>query len=115
MIYTPNTDYIGPDGFAFSSLNGSTLTTGYIDIDVIDGYPAGSVRAEATDAEATETGSTTGAWSIIREGSTAGDLVVYFSIGGTAVPGDYSIDSSSPITIPDGQSSVTVTLSLIHI
>ena len=114
IVYTPDTDYVGRDGFAYWSLNSfdaTTLSTGYIDIEVLNAYPAGSVRAVATDSIAAEEGPSTGTVTITREGDTSSALSVNFSIGGSAaLSEDYTLSASSPVTIPAGQSSVDILL-----
>jgi hypothetical protein len=114
VVYTPDTDYVGPDGFAYAYLNGAILTTGYIDIDVIDGYPDGSVRAEVTDSTATEEGVTTGTVTIIRVGDTTTPLSVNFTLSGSAtLTDDYTLSASSPVTIPADQSSIDITVTAV--
>ena len=111
VVYTPDASYLGTDGFAYASLNGSIVTTGHIDIDVIAGYAVGSVRAEVADSSAAEEGQATGTFTITREGDTSSSLDVNFTISGTAtIVDDYNLSLSSPVTIPAGQSSVDITL-----
>jgi hypothetical protein len=68
------------------------------------------VFIEAVDADMAEP-SNTGTFKITRVGSTSGSLVVNYSTGGTAVSGtDYTALSGSA-TIPNGSSTVIVTVS----
>lgn len=68
------------------------------------------VSVAATDSAAAESGDT-GTFTITREGNTSKALDVYFGLTGTADIGvDYTASVSSPVTIPAGASSVTVTI-----
>jgi N-acetyl-anhydromuramyl-L-alanine amidase AmpD len=67
------------------------------------------VTISATAPNASENGPTAGTFKISRGSSTAGILVVQYSVGGTASSGDYQ-SISNTATILDGQSSVTVTV-----
>ena len=72
-----------------------------------------TVTVLATDANASETGSNTGTFTISRTGPTTAALLVVGSFGGTAINGsDYSTISTS-VSIPIGQSSVTRTVTPI--
>jgi trimeric autotransporter adhesin len=72
--------------------------------------PVPVVTIIATDPTATEAGLTTGTFTISRTGDTTTALTVSYSIGGTATHGsDYSY-VFSPVTIPAGQASATVTV-----
>lgn len=76
-----------------------------------DPFPVVSVFA--TDASAVETNANneTGSWTITRGGNTNAPLDVHFALTGTAVDAsDYSLNVTSPVTIPAGQLSVTITL-----
>lgn len=69
-----------------------------------------SVDIVATDGLASEPGANTGEFTITRTGSTAAALDVFFTVTGTAAaPGDYA-PLASPVTIPVGQASVTLTV-----
>ncbi len=69
------------------------------------------VSVTASDSAASETGPDTGEWTISRTGNTDAALSVPFTLSGTANSGsDYNLSSASPLTIPIGQSSITVTL-----
>ncbi|OYV06566.1 MAG: hypothetical protein CFE26_05615, partial [Verrucomicrobiales bacterium VVV1] len=65
------------------------------------------VSLVATDPSARE-GSDQGSFTLSRTGSLAGDLVVHFTLGGTAAIGNDFSSISSPVTIPSGQSSVVI-------
>lgn len=68
------------------------------------------VSVDATDAAASEDGST-GTFTITRTGSTSAALLVYFGWSGSATLGtDFTASATSPVTIPAGASSVTVTV-----
>lgn len=71
------------------------------------------VSVVATDNQASEGGGT-GTFTLSRTGSTAAALPVYFGLGGTAtLDTDYTASTASPVTIPAGSSSVTVTITPI--
>ena len=68
----------------------------------------------AVDGSATEAGPTTGMYRISRTGTTTSSLSTYFTMGGTSQNGiDYNA-ITSPVTIPAGASSVTLTLTPIN-
>lgn len=71
-----------------------------------------SVSVAATDASAAEAGPDTGTFTISRS-DTVGNRTVYFQLSGTASGSDYSASQVNSIVIPDGQSSVTVTITPI--
>jgi hypothetical protein len=66
------------------------------------------VTVVATDANASEIGPDPGTFTITRTGVTTADLVVKYALSGTASPTDYSVVSTSTVTIPAGQASTTV-------
>jgi autotransporter-associated beta strand protein len=107
--YTPTGNYIGTDQIVFAVTNGTAQTLGTIDITVA--VPEGQVNVTATDASASETSPDNGTFVISRAGSTASPLNVLFTLSGTAtLTSDYTLSHTSPVTIPAGQSSVTITL-----
>ncbi len=68
-----------------------------------------TVSVTATDPSAAEQGQDPGVFTITR-GTTSGDLVVYYTLGGTATNGsDYSSIAGS-VTIPTGLATVNVTV-----
>jgi hypothetical protein len=107
--YTPNAGYLGPDEIVYASTVGGTQRIGIIAITVtaLDGQ----VNIVANDSSASESGPNTGSYTISRTGSTASPLNVLFTRSGTATYiSDYSLSHTSPVTIPAGQSSITITL-----
>ncbi|HUT12416.1 MAG TPA: tandem-95 repeat protein, partial [Thermoguttaceae bacterium] len=75
------------------------------------GLPVVSIAA--TDAAASEAGLDPGTFTVSRTGDTGGDLVVYYALNGTATAGaDYQPLAGS-VTIPDGSSSATITITPI--
>ena len=72
---------------------------------------APTIRISATKTNAAETGplgSSTGEFTVTRDGSTSNDLVVYYTLGGSAVDGtDYNSLGGS-VTIPAGSSSAAI-------
>ena len=114
LEYKPNNNFTGSDGFAFWTRNNDTVTTGYVDITVLDGSPIVDITVQAKDSEASEEGLNKGVWEIIREGDISSNLEVNFSLNGMALRElDYSLNVSSPVTIPSGQNSVEIILTPI--
>ena len=107
--YTPSGDYLGTDQIVYAVTIGGTQTIGSIDITVQ--FPDGQVSATAGDGAASEEGPDNGTFVISRFGDTTDALDVFFSMSGTATQAsDYTLSHTSPVTIPAGQSSVTLTL-----
>ncbi|MBI3855438.1 MAG: hypothetical protein HY293_07080, partial [Planctomycetes bacterium] len=76
--------------------------------------PLPSVNLAATDATASEAGGNTGTFTITRTGSTSAALDVFFTVSGTAsAPADYAT-LTSPVTLPAGQASVTLTVTPVN-
>lgn len=69
-----------------------------------------TVTVSAPDNAASEPGSDFGAFTISRNGSASGNLTVNFAVNGTALPGVDYVPLENPIVIPDGSSSVTLTV-----
>lgn len=107
--YTPSGDYLGSDQIVYAVTIGGTQTIGTIDLAVQ--LPDGQVNASAEDATASEEGPDAGTFLISRLGDSTEALDVFFTLGGTADLGaDYTLSHTSPVTIPAGQASVTLTL-----
>jgi uncharacterized protein len=74
--------------------------------------PAGGnpllVSVTAFDASASEAGLDPGVFRITRSGSTTGDLIVDFLLGGSAGASDYAAAPTGSATIPNGASFVDV-------
>jgi Concanavalin A-like lectin/glucanases superfamily/Calx-beta domain len=70
------------------------------------------VSVQATDPNAGEP-SDTGQYTISRTGSTSDPLVVYFTMGGTAVNGADYTTLSGPVNIPAGSPTTTINLAPI--
>lgn len=86
----------------------STSTT----VTILDDDTA-TVTVAATDANASETGGNTGAFTITRTGDLVAPLDIGFTLRGTAEHGlDYA-PIGSPVTIPAGASSATVVITPI--
>jgi hypothetical protein len=69
----------------------------------------------ATDATATEAGSTTGTLRVvIRTGITAAPLTVFYTVGGTATPGSDYMALPGSVTIPAGSSSAPIIVTPIN-
>lgn len=109
LEYTPATSYLGADQVVYAITSDGTQTIGCLDITVQ--LPDGQVSVTATDATASEEGLETGSFVISRLGQLESSLEVLFSMSGSATLGsDYTLSQNSPVTIPAGQSSVTITL-----
>lgn len=93
-------------GYAVGSPSSATVTITDNDTPV--------VTVAATDSAAAEAGAATGTFTVTRTGSTAASLTVAFTVGGTATGGsDYALNATSPLTIPAGSASATVTVTPI--
>jgi hypothetical protein len=73
-----------------------------------------TVSIAATDVTATEAGPTTGTFTVTRTGLTTSPLTVFYTVGGTAIPGgdcsalkDYLALPGS-VTIPMGSATATI-------
>ena len=71
------------------------------------------VTVTATDATATEAGTTTGTLTVTRTGSTDADLVVPYTVGGTATADQDYAALSGTLTIPTGSATATITVTPI--
>jgi hypothetical protein len=69
-----------------------------------------TVTIEATDPDAAEAGPDPGEFRVSRGTHTAGDLPVAYTIGGTADPNDYTELLDGSVTIADGSSTTTLTV-----
>src|SRR3989440_211867 len=69
-----------------------------------------TVTVMASDANASEEGPDTGAFTISRAGDTSGDLTVNYTLGGTARNGTDYEQLGTSATIAAGASSVTITV-----
>ena len=92
-----------PGAYGISGLSSASVT-------LTDDEPF--VSLVASDPSARE-GSDQGLFTLSRTGSLAADLVVHFTLSGTAANGsDYS-SISSPVTIPSGQGSVVIPITTL--
>ena len=90
-----------------------TLGTPVSDTVIIHDNEPAQVSIVATDATAAETGGDTGTFTLTRTGDTTSALAVNFTIGGTATNGADYPTLASPVTIPAGQSTATITIAPI--
>jgi hypothetical protein len=96
LVVTTNAAYdVGTPGSATSILRDDERVT---------------VSVSAADNFASEPGSDFGTFSISRSGSTSGNLTVNLVINGTAIGGVDYVPFENPVVIPDGNSSVTLTV-----
>jgi hypothetical protein len=106
VISEPNETVI----LTLSSSGSYTIGSGSATITITDN-DGSAVTVAATDANASETASDPGVFTITRTGSTASAVTVNFIISGTASNGtDYTALGSS-VTIPVGAASSTVAVS----
>jgi hypothetical protein len=82
----------------------STATVTITDDDVLP-----TVAVTATDAAASEPAAT-GTFTVTRTGSTTAALTVGYTLGGSATSSDYTAAPASPLTIPAGATSATITV-----
>ncbi|HVE40579.1 MAG TPA: S8 family serine peptidase [Planctomycetota bacterium] len=68
------------------------------------------VTVTATDPDASEDATEPGVFTIRRSGSTTGDLVITFTVSGSAASGTDYASLGTSVTIPSGAASATVTL-----
>lgn len=73
-----------------------------------------TVTITANDATATEAGLTAGQYTVTRIGETSAALTVDFAVSGTATPGSDYISFGTSVTIPDGETSATITVTPIN-
>ena len=69
-----------------------------------------TVSIAATDPDAAEQDCDPGEFTISRAAVTDAAVTVYYSVGGSAEPGDYTPVLSQHVQIPAGQASVTITI-----
>lgn len=74
----------------------------------IEGAALPTITLTATDASASEAPGETGTFTITRSSGTEVALTVFFSVAGSAKPGDDYTALRSPVQIPAGASSVVV-------
>lgn len=109
--YQPEGGFVGGDGFSYYTVHDGKLYKGHIQIEVLTPGSVARVSVEANDALASESGDT-GEWTITREGDSSADLLVEFSLSGSAtLSTDFTVSVSSPVTIPAGSNSVSLSLS----
>ncbi len=116
FIYVPDSNYTGTDFVGYAVYRSGVLTKGIVDITVTDTTALPTrVGVVANDPIAAESGQETGQWTITRTGDLSAPLPVNFTLTGMASAGvDYTLDKASPVTIPAGQSSVTITLTPVN-
>ncbi|MGC4016591.1 MAG: Calx-beta domain-containing protein [Luteolibacter sp.] len=72
------------------------------------------VSIVATDNVATETGTTTGTFTVSRTGPTTSALTVNFTVAGSATSGSDYTSIGTSVSIPAGSSSKTITLTPVN-
>ncbi len=73
-----------------------------------------AVTIAATDATATESGTTTGRFTVSRTGRTTAPLTVLYTVGGTATAGSDYVTLPGSVTIPARARQVHITLKPIN-
>ncbi len=100
VTVTPNSNYlVGPAAFG-------TIT-------IVDDDPV-NVTVRATESPALENGNLPGSFTVTRVGNLAANLVVYYSLSGTASNGVDFAALPGTVTIPGGQSSATFTITPLN-
>jgi hypothetical protein len=69
--------------------------------------PLPLIRIAATDNSGSELGPNNGVFTVLRSGDATGDLIVNYTVSGTATPGDDYNSLSGSVTIPDGSVSTS--------
>ena len=98
---------------ALSAPNNATLADGLATGTIADDDVLPVVSINATDSNAAEAGPDAGTFTVSRSGSTAGALTVNFGIGGAATNGTDYQNIAASVTIANGQSNATVTITPI--
>jgi hypothetical protein len=92
--------------YAVVARDGALAATGFVR--VAGSFSLPTVTVAVADATAGEWGADPAAFVLQRSGGTAGNLAVSIALGGTASNGvDYTA-VASPVTIPDGESQISV-------
>ncbi len=79
-----------------------------------DSNPLPFVTVTSTNQPFAVEGGVNGGFVITRTGSTSSALTISFGVGGTAIPGTSYVALANSVTIPAGQSSVTVPVVAIN-
>ncbi len=117
--YTPDAGFVGTDFFYYLAADGLGNLSDVATVTLYVGLPV--VTVQPSDESAFEEGQDPAEFTVSRTGSTTAALVVGYSVSGTATfgtgsGGDYALlsasgsplSSSGSITIPAGESEVTV-------
>ncbi|MBI2933792.1 MAG: hypothetical protein HYY16_19280, partial [Planctomycetes bacterium] len=92
-----------------------TLTASDVaDVTVVNNDNEPEVAITASDPSASETGPDSGTFTVTRTGTTASDLTVPFTVGGTATSGTDYASIGTFVTIPAASPSATITVSPIN-
>jgi hypothetical protein len=101
--YTIITDPAASADFDYTGLDPADVAVTNLDDEV-------EMAIAASDPSASETGPDSGEFTVTRTGGTTGDLVVYFSVGGSATDGGDYWEIGGSVTIPDSAASTTITI-----
>jgi hypothetical protein len=121
VTITPKQDTIseGPETVLLTLVEENAYVIGWqaevrieIEDDENPGTPSVYVSSGA-DNRATESGNDTGSFTVNRLGNRAGDLTVFYTLGGSATPDVDYVAPPGSVVIPAGESSVAVTFAAI--
>jgi hypothetical protein len=96
-----------------SDVNYNVGTPASATVTIVD-QPVPVVTVVATDPTAAESDLSTGTFTISRTGDTTAALTVSYTLGGSATNASDYAPFYSPVTIPAGQASVTITVTPIQ-
>jgi hypothetical protein len=99
MLNTPNNAALGPTSSAILTIADNDASLPIVSIG-------------ASDTSAAETGPDSGTLTVTRDGSTATDLAVHYTVSGSASTSDYN-PLAGNVVIPAGQASATITVTPI--
>lgn len=98
---------LGPNGGASQHLMYFTI------IKATSSTPPNEVSLVVSDANAADAGLDTAVFSVVQSAGSTGAITVNYTVGGTATSGSDFNALPGSVTIPDGQSSVNITLTPI--
>jgi hypothetical protein len=116
IIITPKDDYLmeGTETVTVTLSPDAAYTVGKPASDTVNIISDEVVTVSATDDRATEAGRTTGTFKVRRTGFKGSDLIVNYSVSGTATPGSDYEALSGVITIPAGSYTAPITVTPVN-
>ncbi len=109
--YTATPSLVSGHTYDYAVLGVNALGTAILKPGVDPVYAGEVTIAQVADAD--ETSMTDGSFVVSRGASTQGDLVVTYTVGGTAVAGETYEALSGTVTIPAGDSTATIVVTPI--